>query len=219
MILSASGGPFRATPIEHLSFVTANDIANDPSWLSASKISVDSATMLNKAFEVAEAHCLFGLPFDRISALVHPESTVHSVVEFTDGHQRAALSPMDMRYSIHHALLFPSRRSFSTIATSRIEPLRSLSFYPIDKKRYPTYWLALDALIHGGTYPTALCGADDAATTLFLHNRLRFIDIPCLITEVLDRHDSCLSPKEEDIIDAYAWSKHAALSIAAKRYH
>ena len=213
LIITASGGAFRDTPLDSLADVTLEQALQHPTWQMGAKITVDSATMMNKAFEVIEAHWLFDVPWEDIEVVVHPQSMIHSMVEFVDGSVKAQISPPDMRLPIQYALFYPRRlrnpviKPFDPIATS------ALSFEPLDFDRYPCFRLALEVAQRGGTWPAALCGADDAAVELFLAGKIGFMEIQNLITEALREHQNIEEPTLQEALDAAADARRRAAGI------
>ena len=213
LIITASGGAFRDTPIERLADVTHEQALEHPTWRMGAKITVDSATMMNKAFEVIEAHWLFGVPWDAIDVVVHPQSMIHSMVEFVDGSVKAQISPPDMRLPIQYALFYPRRlhnpviKPFDPIATG------ALTFKPLDAERYPCFGLALEFARRGGTWPAAVCGADDAAVELFLSGKIGFMEIPVVIKEALREHRNIAEPTLQDTLDAAERARSRASEI------
>ncbi len=213
IMITASGGAFRDTPIEELADVTPEQALNHPTWKMGAKITVDSATMMNKAFEVIEAHWLFGVPWDDIHVVIHPQSMIHSMVEFVDGSVKAQISPPDMRLPIQYALFYPERvhnrniRQFDPVATG------SLTFEPWDPERYPCFDIALDIARRGGTWPAALSGADDAAVDMFLARRIGYLEIRTVIQEALSNHHSVEKPSIEEILAAGAWSRRRVVEV------
>jgi 1-deoxy-D-xylulose-5-phosphate reductoisomerase len=184
ILLTASGGPFRATPIETLGAVTPEQACAHPNWVMGRKISVDSATMMNKGLEVIEAHWLFGVPAERIEVVIHPQSIVHSLVEYVDGSVIAQLSNPDMRVPIAHALAHPERIA-SGARPLDLAALRSLSFEQPDHERFPCLQLAYEALRSGGTAPAALNAANEVAVAAFLAGRIPFTAIASVIADTL----------------------------------
>ena len=185
ILLTASGGPFRELPLERLAEVTPAEAVAHPNWVMGRKISVDSATMMNKGLEVIEAHWLFGLPGEAIEVVIHPQSIVHSMVEFADGSVLAQLGQPDMRVPIAHALAWPER------IESGVEPLDPvavgrLEFERPDPDRFPCLGLARRALAAGGSAPAVLNAANEVAVAAFLEGRIRFTDIAALIERVLE---------------------------------
>jgi 1-deoxy-D-xylulose-5-phosphate reductoisomerase len=186
IILTASGGAFRDTPLAQLIAVTPEQACTHPNWNMGRKITVDSATMMNKGLEIIEAHYLFNLPAEQIQVLFHPQSTVHSLVEYSDGSMLAQLGNPDMRTPIAHALAWPERinsgvKPLDLIATSRLD------FAALDMQRYPCLKLAYDALAANGTSTAILNAANEVAVQAFLEKRLGFLDIPVLIERVLQQ--------------------------------
>jgi len=208
IILTASGGPFRTTPAAELTRVTAAQALSHPTWSMGGKITVDSATLMNKGLEIIEAHWLFGLPYEQIDVLVHPESVVHSIVEFVDGAQLAQLGMADMRVPIQYALSYPNRMNRSTGRLDLTE-VGVLHFERPDTERFPALRLAREVGIAGRTYPTVLSAADDEAVAAFLAGELRFIDIPTVVEIVVEKHQPA-NVTLESIWDADRWARAAA---------
>ena len=216
IILTASGGPFRTTPASELDLVTAAQALSHPTWSMGGKITVDSATLMNKGLEIIEAHWLFGLPYEQIDVLVHPESVVHSLVEFIDGAQVAQLGIPDMRMPIQYALTYPERMN---LATDRLDlaEVGGLHFERPDTERFPALRLARDVGMAGRTYPTVLSAADDEAVVAFLAGELRFIDIPAVVEIVVEKHLPT-NVTLESIWDADRWARaEAREAICAMR--
>ena len=210
LIITASGGAFRNTPLDLLADVTHEQALRHPTWQMGAKITVDSATMMNKAFEVIEAHWLFGVPWEDIDVVIHPQSMIHSMVEFVDGSVKAQISPPDMRLPIQYALFYPRRlqnpdiKPFDPVATG------ALTFEPLDADRYPCFYLALEVAQRGGTWPAALCGADDAAVDLFLSGKIGFIEIKDVIAEALREHRNIEEPTLDEALAAAAAARTRA---------
>ncbi|ARA92089.1 1-deoxy-D-xylulose-5-phosphate reductoisomerase [Rhodothermaceae bacterium RA] len=185
LILTASGGPFRTRPASTFASITRDEALQHPNWSMGAKITVDSATMMNKGLEVIEAHWLFDVPADRLRVLVHPQSIIHSLVTFQDGSTKAQLGVPDMKVPIQYALSYPARWP---APHERIDwaALRCLDFEPPDVEKFPALRLAYEALAHGGTAPAVLNAANEQAVALFLEERIRFIDIPRLIEAALE---------------------------------
>jgi 1-deoxy-D-xylulose-5-phosphate reductoisomerase len=186
ILLTASGGPFRTRPLAELPSVTADEACAHPNWVMGRKISVDSATMMNKGLEMIEAHWLFGVPRERIEIVVHPESVVHSLVEYVDGSVLAQLGHPDMRTPIAQALAFPDRVD-TGVAELDLVRLAALNFSAPDHERFPCLALAAAALDAGGTAPAILNAANEVAVAAFLDSRIRYTDIPPACTEALAR--------------------------------
>ncbi len=211
--LTASGGPFLDTPLSQLASVTLNQALNHPNWNMGSKITIDSATMMNKGLEVIEAHWLFDIPYAQISVVIHPQSIVHSLVSFTDGAVLAHLAVHDMRVPIQFALTFPERQSSPELALD-IAKLGTLEFRPPDLDRFPALRIARQAGISGGTYPTVLSGADEIAVDAFMRGVIRFPQIAEVVEEVLDRHKPNGSQIDlEQIAEADQWARRTAVEV------
>lgn len=208
IILTASGGPFRTVQATTLAQVTAAEALAHPTWSMGDKITVDSATLMNKGLEIIEAHWLFGLSYDQINVLVHPESVVHSLVEFVDGGLIAQLGLPDMRMPIQYALTYPDRLKLSTHRLELAE-VGALHFERPDTERFPGLRLAREAGIAGRTYPTVLSAADDEAVMAFLAGDLRFVDIPAAVEVVLEKHQPT-DVTVDSIWEADLWARIAA---------
>jgi 1-deoxy-D-xylulose-5-phosphate reductoisomerase len=185
IVLTASGGPFRSLPLEKLGGITPEQACAHPNWVMGRKISVDSATMMNKGLEVIEARWLFDVEPERIEIVIHPQSIVHSMVEYVDGSVIAQMSNPDMRVPIAHALAYPERID-SGARPLDLALLKSLSFESLDDQRFPCVPLAYAALRAGGTAPAVLNAANEVAVEAFLQGRLRFMEIPRVIEETLN---------------------------------
>lgn len=209
LILTASGGPFFARPEIDLDAVTVEQALDHPNWDMGPKVTVDSATLMNKGLELIEAHWLFGLPFDRIDVLVHPESIVHSLVEFQDGNMLAQLSVPDMRYAIQYALTWPDRVDGGLPGVD-LTTIGALHFTAPDEQRFPSLRLAREAARRGGTLPAVLNAANEAAVARFLAGGSRFSDIWKTVEHVMEAHDVIESPGLDDILAADAWARDEA---------
>ena len=207
LLITASGGAFRDVDIKELKNVNKNDALKHPTWNMGAKITVDSATMMNKAFEVIEAKWLFNVDWDQIEVAIHPESIIHSMVEFEDGVTKAQLSVPDMRLPIQHALFFPERIKSSKPGRFRPIDTKQLTFKEIDRERYPCFHMAIDYAKRGDTWPSALCGADEGAVDKFLEGSISFVEIESVIKHVMELHRPCKNPNVDQIIDAYRWAK------------
>jgi len=203
VIITASGGAFRDYPTEQLAAVTPEQALAHPNWVMGPKVTIDSATLMNKGFEVIEAHWLFGLPYEQIHVLLHRESLVHAMAEFVDGSIRATLGPTDMRLPIQHALLHPTRRG-NPWPRLRLEEAGRLSFASLPPGRYPCFDLALAAGRSGGSVPAVLSAADDVAVNGFLAGRVAFTDIHRLVDEALQQHQRIAHPSLEEVSEADA---------------
>jgi 1-deoxy-D-xylulose-5-phosphate reductoisomerase len=187
LILTASGGPFRKIPRKQFDSITPEQALNHPIWKMGSRITIDSATMMNKGLEIIEAHWLFNLPSSQIDVLIHPESLVHSMIEFKDGSLVAQISVADMRLPIQYVLTYPERVPVQGDGTRLdLESLRQLHFEKPDPKRFPCLDLGRAALEQGGGAPCAMNAADEVAVESFLARRLSFVDIPRVIEKVME---------------------------------
>jgi 1-deoxy-D-xylulose-5-phosphate reductoisomerase len=213
LLLTASGGPFFADPSVDFSRVTARDALKHPTWDMGKKVTIDSATLMNKGLEIMEAHWLFDVPLDRIDVVVHPESIIHSMVEFVDGSVLAQMSVPDMRFAIQYALTFPERFP-GGLPTLDLAQIGTLRFYPPDEKRFPCLRLAREAARRGGTAPAALNAANEVAVDRFLTGRIRFAGIWELVESVLSRHEGVQEPELDDIIAADEWGRWQAAKLA-----
>jgi 1-deoxy-D-xylulose-5-phosphate reductoisomerase len=209
LVLTASGGPFRKTPLKALESVTPEQALAHPNWRMGNRITIDSATMMNKGFEVIEARWLFGVRPDQIDVLIHPQSTIHSMVEFVDGSVLAQLGPTDMRMPIQYALTYPER-----VASNQVEldwpKLRRLDFEKVSTRRFPCLRLAREAMKKGGALPCALNAADEVAVAAFLERRLPFLGIPEVIERVLGRTPRVRFEKMDDVLAADAEARRMA---------
>ena len=199
IILTASGGPFRTREPSTLSEVTPDEACAHPNWVMGRKISVDSATMMNKGLEVIEAHWLFALPAERIEVLIHPQSVIHSMVAYADGSVLAQLGNPDMRTPIAHALAYPDRIE-SGVAPLDLAAIASLSFEKPDEARFPCLRLAFAALRQGGTASAALNAANEIAVEAFLERRIRFSAIAAVVEDVLSEMSHGVASSLEDVI-------------------
>lgn len=186
LVLTASGGPFRQTN-DSLAKVTVSEALNHPSWKMGGKITIDSATLMNKGLEVIEAHWLFDMPYDKIEVIVHPQSIIHSLVRFVDGSLLAQMATTDMRLPIQYALTYP-RMCPSMVKPLRLEELGQLSFEAPRWDRFPCLGLAFQAGRIGGTMPLVLNAANEVAVEAFLRGNLGFMDIPRLVEKALEKH-------------------------------
>jgi len=186
LVLTASGGPFRRTPASRLAKVTPRQALAHPNWKMGQRITIDSATLMNKGFEVIEARWLFGMELEKIHVVIHPQSTVHSMVEFVDGSTLAQLGPTDMRMPIQYALTYPDRLASNQCALDW-ETLRTLDFEAVPARKFRCFELAKEAARQGGPLPCALNAADEVAVAAFLESKLPFLGIPAVIERVLER--------------------------------
>jgi len=213
IILTASGGPFRQLSSEQLAGVTVEQALQHPSWRMGKKVTVDSATLMNKGLEVIEAHWLFHMPYGRIDVLVHPQSIIHSMVEFVDGSIKAQMSCPDMRLPIQYALSYPERLDNPQLPRIDWSLVRRLDFESADYDRFPCLRLAIEAGKRGGTCPAVLCAADEVAVELFLAGRIRFSDIAGAIERTLEQHQPINNPGLEEIETADVWARETLLKI------
>jgi len=219
LILTASGGPFRRSSLEEVRSVTVEQALAHPTWRMGPKITIDSATLMNKGLEVLEAHWLFDIPYERIEVVVHPESIIHSMVEFVDGSIKMQASLPSMHLPIQEALSYPAR--LDTAGTGLVRELSwpevaRLNFEALDTARFPCFQLALEAAKRGGTYPSVLVGADEEAVALFLAGKISFPVIAELIEAVLERHQSIEQPDIPTILEATAWARRTTQEFYGK---
>jgi 1-deoxy-D-xylulose-5-phosphate reductoisomerase len=215
IILTASGGAFRDLPVEKLASVKVADALKHPNWSMGQKITIDSATLMNKGLEVIEAHYLFGMDYDDIDIVIHPQSIIHSLIELQDTSVLAQLGWPDMRLPLLYALSWPER-----IPTNweRLNLVKSgdLTFREPDHQKYPCMNLAYAAGRAGGSMPAVLNAANEQAVALFLEEKIQFLDIPKVIDKVCDKHqkDNCQSPTLEDILAADKWARQEVLTAS-----
>jgi 1-deoxy-D-xylulose-5-phosphate reductoisomerase len=190
LILTASGGPFREKSLSAMSSATVEEAMRHPTWRMGAKITIDSATLMNKGLEVIEAHWLFGFGPDEIDIVVHPESVVHSMIELVDGSVIAQMGVTDMRHAIQYALTYPERHACATLSPLNLTKLSALHFEEPDTARFPCIMLAYRALREGGTLPAALNAANEEAVKAFLAGSMRLTDIPVVIERVMDAHET-----------------------------
>lgn len=213
--LTASGGPFRTTPKEEFPRITLERALKHPSWVMGRKITIDSATLFNKGLEMIEARWLFGIGMDRVQVVVHPQSVVHSMVEFVDGSILAQLSTPDMCLPIQYALTYPDRAPNQRVRTD-FAKLGSLTFEAPDVERFPAIRLARHAGEQGGTLPAVLNAANEIAVEAFGERRLSFPGITAAVEDALTRHTSIAQPRFEEILEADTWARQttrAAITI------
>jgi 1-deoxy-D-xylulose-5-phosphate reductoisomerase len=206
LLLTASGGAFRDRASESLAAVSPAEALQHPTWSMGPKITIDSATLMNKGLEVIEAHWLFGLDFDHIDVLIHHQSVIHSLVEFVDGSVKAQLSLPDMRLPIQYALAHP-RRLVAPVEPLNLAAIGQLTFSSVDSAKYPCLRLAYDAGRHGGTYPTVLNAANEIAVERFLDNHLGFTQIAELIDAALQAHAPRPQPTLQEVMEADNWAR------------
>lgn len=209
IVLTASGGPFRKTPLAELEHVSPEQALAHPNWKMGNRITIDSATMMNKGFEVIEARWLFGMRPDQIDVVIHPQSTIHSMVEYVDGSVLAQLGPTDMRMPIQYALTYPERVASNQVALDW-RKLRRLDFQKVSTRRFPCLRLAREAMKKGGAMPCALNAADEVAVAAFLERRLPFQGIAETIERVLARTPRVRFEKMDDVLAADAEARRMA---------
>jgi len=215
LILTASGGAFRDLPLGEMDKVTPEEALRHPTWRMGPKITVDSATLMNKGFEVIEAQWLFDCPPERIDVVMHRQSIVHSLVEFVDGTLKAQLGMPDMRVPLQYALTYPERYPVDGLSMD-FGKMGSLTFEALERDRYPCLALALEATRRGGTYPAVLSAADEVAVARFLGGECSFLDIHRTVSEAIDRHSPVLEPGLEDILEADEWTRRMLNSLRVK---
>ncbi len=206
LILTASGGPFAAYPLEELAAVTPAQALDHPTWRMGRKVTIDSATLANKGFEVFELHWMFGVPFERIEVVVHHQSILHSAVQFHDGSVIGQMGVPDMRTAIQYALLYPERAA-NRLPRLDLPECGQLTFARPDLERFPCLRLAYEAGRAGRTYPAVLNGADEEAVGLFLEGRIGFLDIPRSIEAALAAHEPLEATSLADIRRADVWAR------------
>ena len=214
ILLTASGGPFLARAVDTLEHVTPDEACKHPNWVMGRKISVDSATMMNKGLEVIEAHWLFGAPAAIIEVVIHPQSVIHSMVSYVDGSVVAQLGNPDMRTPIAHALAFPERIA-SGVAQLDLTEIGSLQFHKPDFARFPCLALAFEALREGGTAPALLNAANEVAVQAFLEGRIGFRDIDRVIARVMHENPHGAAPSIEAVMAQDARARRAAGQVIA----
>jgi len=215
VILTASGGPFRDMPMERMRTITPAQALDHPNWNMGPKISIDSATMMNKGLETIEAKWLFDLDMDQIGILIHPQSIVHSMVEYKDGSIIAQLGIPDMMIPISYALSFPHHLE-NRLSTLQLEQVGMLNFEKPDMKRFPCLELALRAAEIGGSMPAVLNGANEIAVDSFLQGKMGFLDIPKLIEKSMAAHRSYPIESIEMVMEADSWARKTALELLKK---
>ncbi|BAF59441.1 1-deoxy-D-xylulose 5-phosphate reductoisomerase [Pelotomaculum thermopropionicum SI] len=212
IILTASGGPFREMCLEKLEKVTVDMALKHPNWNMGSKITIDSATLMNKGLEVIEAKWLFGLNYSQIEVVIHPQSIVHSAVEFLDGSVIAQMGLPDMRLPIQYALTYPERLPGS-FPKLKLASLQGLTFEEPDTRRFPCLSLAFEAGLAGGTMPAVLNAANEVAVEFFLKGLLPFLGIPSVVRSVMEKHEMASDPGLEEIIEADRWARNMGVKV------
>lgn len=210
--LTASGGPFRTTPKDEFASITVERALKHPCWLMGRKITIDSATLFNKGLEMIEARWLFNVGIDRMGVLVHPQSVVHSLVEFVDGSILAQLSTPDMCLPIQFALTYPERAPSTRVQTDLVK-LGDLTFEEPDLERFPSLLLARQAGEIGGTLPAVLNAANEVAVEAFIQGRINFVRITEIVRQTMARHEPVAHPTLEQIMSADAWARTEAARL------
>src|ERR1700726_4146843 len=216
IILTASGGPFRETSAEHLEHVTVEEALKHPTWNMGPKITIDSATLFNKGLEMIEAHWLFGVEMQRVEVVIHPQSIVHSMVEFTDGSTLAQLSYSNMCFPIQYAVTWPDRVP-NSLPPLDFSTLSKLEFFPPRYDDFPALNLARRAGETGGTSPAVMNAANEVAVAAFLNRQMRFPQIWQTVAKVMDRHDTVAHPDLDAILAADQWARAEATAAIGKK--
>lgn len=217
IILTASGGPFLHTPRPELETVTLDQALEHPTWKMGDKITIDSSTLMNKGLEVIEAYWFFDVPVDRIDVVVHPQSIVHSMVEYVDGSVLAQLGIPDMAVPISYILAYPQRLPLTHLPSLDLVKAGKLEFHAPDTERFPCLRLAYEALRARGTAPAVLNGANEVAVASFLDRRIRYLDIPRILEAVLADHPRVDEPDLGQLLEADAWAREAGRRACAER--
>ncbi|MDP2599534.1 MAG: 1-deoxy-D-xylulose-5-phosphate reductoisomerase [Deltaproteobacteria bacterium] len=217
IILTASGGPFRTWPIEKLSKATVEDALKHPNWKMGNKITVDSATMMNKGLEIIEAHWLFGLPPEKIAVTVHPQSVVHSLVEYIDGSVLAQMGLPDMRTPIAYALAYPERIT-APVSSLDLAAASPLTFEAPDPERFPSLKLAQEVLRKGKSFPAVLNAANEVAVEAFLKGKIGFMDIAKTVETVLGSHQPVALNTLDDVLETDRRAREKSNQVLGTRY-
>lgn len=215
LIITASGGPFRGKKRSELENVTLAQCLNHPNWSMGKKVTLDSSTLANKGLEVMEAHWLFDMPYEKIDVVVHPQSIVHSLVEFCDGSVIAQLGEPDMRLPIQFALSWPERFNYSFEQLDLVKAA-SLTFEAPDTEAFPSLKIAIECGKAGGTLPCAFNAANEEAVNAFLDGKIKYLDIPYITASVTQAHKNVLAPQIEDIEEADSWARMCAQQVISK---
>ena len=215
IILTGSGGPFRNRDIDTLIDVNVSDALNHPNWEMGKKITIDSASMMNKGLEVIETKWLFGIDWDKIEIVIHPESIIHSMVEFKDKSVKAQMGVPDMKVPIQYALTYPDRKVAEWESLDLLK-ISSLNFEPPSYERFPCISLAYEALKKGGSYPAVLNVANEQAVYRFLNNEISFIDIPIIIEKACAKHEYIKQPSLDELIYIETWTINFVKSFEGK---
>ena len=207
LIITASGGAFRDVESSALKYKTCKEALKHPNWTMGKKITIDSATLMNKGLEIIEAHWLFGVPYEKIEAVIHPQSIIHSLVEYVDGSLIAQLGQPDMRIPIQYALYYPERR-FAVWPKLRLTDLEKLTFKKPDLDKFRALAIAYQAGRAGGTMPAVLNAANEAAVSLFSNDLIGFLEIANIVERILNKHQNIFNPSLEEIIQADLWARN-----------
>jgi 1-deoxy-D-xylulose-5-phosphate reductoisomerase len=209
-VITACWGPFRARALSQLPQITPADVLTYPGRWLGRKRRIDAATMMSKGLQVIGAHCLFGLPYEKLEVVVHPQDVVRALVEFPDGAVKAVLAPPDALRWVQLAMAYPERFPHPQVAQFDLFEIRELTFEPLKRELFPCFTLALEAGKRGGTYPAVLNAANEMAVTLFLNQQIGFTEISKVVSSTLERHQPVASPALGDLLDADAWARDFA---------
>jgi 1-deoxy-D-xylulose-5-phosphate reductoisomerase len=216
VILTASGGPFFSKSSSEMSDITLEEALNHPRWKMGKKVTIDSATLMNKGLELIEARWLFGLEPRQLGILIHPQSIVHSLVEMSDGSVLAQLGPTDMKLPIQYALTYPERED-SLLPSLDLSEIKALEFYKVNVEKFPIIKLARLALEEGESFPIALNAANEVVVSAFLEQRIKFMDISDAVTEIVENHQKRKAQSLEDIFDVDRETRRVSLDLLKKR--
>lgn len=216
VILTASGGPFFSKSSSEMSDITLEEALNHPRWKMGKKVTIDSATLMNKGLELIEARWLFGLEPRQLGILIHPQSIVHSLVEMSDGSVLAQLGPTDMKLPIQYALTYPEREG-SLLPSLDLSEIKALEFYKVNVEKFPIIKLARLALEEGESFPIALNAANEVVVSAFLEQRIKFMDISDAVTEIVENHQKRKAQSLEDIFDVDRETRRVSLDLLKKR--
>ena len=213
LIITGSGGSVRDIPVENLKDITPDLALKHPNWAMGKKITIDSATMVNKAFEIIESHWLFDMPWDKLEAVLHPQSLVHSLVEFEDASIKAQISNPNMQIPIQYALFYPDNIANPQLKNLDFSQAINMDFFPMDHDRYPAYNIVLQAVKLGGTYPIVINTADEIAVDQFLDAKIRYTDIPKILYEISSIHSNSTYRDIKDIQEIVNWASKKTLEF------
>lgn len=216
VILTASGGPFFSKSSSEMNDITLEEALNHPRWKMGKKVTIDSATLMNKGLELIEARWLFGLEPRQLGILIHPQSIVHSLVEMSDGSVLAQLGPTDMKLPIQYALTYPERED-SLLPSLDLSEIKALEFYEVNVEKFPIIKLARLALEEGESFPIALNAANEVVVSAFLEQRIKFMDISDVVTEIVENHQKRKAQSLEDIFDVDRETRRVSLDLLKKR--